>query len=212
MLCKEKITIKELLDSTRIFDQWCSKKVQRINRILRNFYLATVDLPWNIIAETFTGKWLYDIRVDYPIYKIHGFFGCGNWNCFISQSDKCSSCDDTKQIKLYRVDHEPREWQYKIVDCNTVRISMPCDASNQYILYSRWPITIQWINDEIEIDSFMRTWLEYFIEAFYEREWGEVNRMGNSERMFNEWKKSAMDAQNTWTFSVSQGINVFNAY
>jgi len=198
----ECLTIKELLSATRIYDQWCAKKVQRINRILRNFYLDTIDISQNIVAQEFSGTWQIIITTIDPIYKIQWFFWEWSWPCFIDQSSRCTPWCSTKQLKMSRADSCPKEWQYYIADCNTIQTNIVCNVKNWYIVYSNWPQQIESINDKICIDSYMRTWLEYFIEAFYERDAGEANRMGNSERLYKERIEKARKASDTRTFSI----------
>ena len=80
----------EIIDSLRVSDLWCKKKLDRINRILRNFYLSTVWLSDNIEYQPIAGDWLQTIQTEYPVYKVMWFFWSWCWaECYMTQSDKC---------------------------------------------------------------------------------------------------------------------------
>lgn len=207
MNCSSCLTAREILEWVRTIDQGCAKKVQRFNRILRNFYLDTVDVSYNIVAEPIGATWLHTINTQYPIYKLFGFFG--NWcdSCFIDQNNKC--CGQwTSQLKMYNVDWNPWIWQYKKICDTEIYAGIPYDLKNGYIVYSRWPIEISSMNDEVCLDPSMRTGLEYYIEMFYsETDW-ELNRMNVSKANYNEWLDKVKKASDNMTFSVELWVSV----
>lgn len=212
MNCSSCMSAKEIFASIRETDQWCKNKVARMNRILRNFYLDTVDVPSNIIAEPINGTGVITIQTKYPIYKIFGFFweaGSCSSQCYIQKWSTC--CGEwTDQLKMFHTTVSPKIWQYK-TKCDTeIEAGIPTSLKWGYLLYSRWPIQIDSMNDEVCIDPLMLTWLEYLIEAFYSESNLEANKMSVSMQHYNKRLDQVKKATDTFTFSVEFGWSNYN--
>jgi len=212
MNCSSCIKAKDIFAGIRETDQWCKNKVARMNRILRNFYLDTVDVPSNIVAQPINWSWVVTIQTDYPIYKIFWFFWKA-WTCsaqcYIQAWSKC--CGDwTDQLKMYHVNLNPWIWQY-MSKCDTeVTAWIPQSLQWWYFLYSRWPKEIQSMDDEICLDPRMLTWLEYLIEAFYSESNLEDNKMSIAMQHYNKRLDDVKKATDTFTFSVEFGWTNYN--
>ena len=212
MNCSSCIKAKDIFAWIREVDQWCKNKVARMNRILRNFYLDTVDVPWNIVAQAINWSWIQTIQTEYPIYKIFWFFWQA-WTCtaqcYIQSGSKC--CGDwTDQLKMYHVNLNPWIWQYTS-KCDTEIIAwIPQSLKWWYFLYSRWPKEIQSMDDEICLDPRMLTWLEYLIEAFYAESNLEDNKMSIAMQHYNKRLEDVKKATDTFTFSVEFGWTNYN--
>jgi len=201
MPCTNCVSVSQIMDWLRTVDQWCTKKIDRINRILRNFYLSTVWFADNIVAQPITFTWVGTIQTLYPVYKVMGFFGswCGE-QCYIPQNNKC--CGEwTKSLKMYQTKLEPQTWQYKM-ECETeIKAVIPAWFS-WYLLYSRWPSAIDNMTSEVCLDGIMLSWLEYYMEMFYEQVEWEVNRMNVSKQRYDEWFELAKESQSNWVFEI----------
>ena len=206
MACQECLTANEILDGARMIDQWCAKKVDRFNRILRNFYLDTVGVQYNIVAQPIGANGLTTIQTEYPIYKIFWFFWEWCDPCFIDEGNKC--CGQwTNFLKMYQVDRDPKVGQYKY-ECSTeIKANIPNWLKNWYFVYSRWPSEIEWMNEEVCINPMMQTGLEYMIEKFY----GELDDDNNAREIarqnYTEWLADIKKASDTVTFSIELGVN-----
>jgi hypothetical protein len=207
MNCSPCLTAKEILDWVRTIDQGCAKKVQRFNRILRNFYLDTIDIPYNIVAEPIVASWIHTINTQYPIYKIFGFFGTGCDKCYIDQNNKCCG-EGTSQLKMYNVDFNPWIGQYKKICDTEILAWIPNNLQNGYIVYSRWPVEILSMDNQVCLDPAMRTWLEFYIEMFYSETAWELNRMNLSKANYKEWLDKIKEASDNMTFSVEMWVSV----
>lgn len=53
MNCTECISIKDLLAEQGIKDFSCKKKINKINRALKEFYMMTYDISENFVYEPF---------------------------------------------------------------------------------------------------------------------------------------------------------------
>lgn len=212
MNCSPCMSAKEIFSSIREVDQWCKNKVARFNRILRNFYLDTVDVPSNIIAQEINWSGLITIQTEYPIYKIFWFFWEA-WSCtsacYIDKWSKCCG-DGTDQLKMFNVSVSPKIWQYK-TKCDTeIEAGIPNSLKWGYLLYSRWPIEINSMNDNVCLNPLMLTWLEYLIEAFYAESNLEDNKMSVSMQHYNKRLEEVKKATDTFTFSVEFGWSNYN--
>lgn len=192
----------EIIDSLRVSDLWCKKKLDRINRILRNFYLSTVWLSDNIEYQPIAGDWLQTIQTEYPVYKVMWFFWSWCWaECYMTQSDKC--CGEwTKQLKMYKTNIEPRIWQYRI-ECEDEIIANIPKWFNWYIVYSKWPKKINSLSDNICINWTMLSWLEYYMEMFYEWVEWDLNRMTISKQNYQEWLDQVKESEENRVFDVN---------
>lgn len=193
-------TPQEILDWLRTQDQWCSKKLNRINRILRNFYLSTMWLAENIVYEP-VPQWLHTIVTTFPMYHILGFFW--NWckdDCYMELSNKC--CGEwTKMLKMYQTNIEPKVGQYNIVCENSLRVNTPSWFSG-YLVYSKWPNELTSLSQDICIDWMMLSWLEYYMEMFYDNVEWDINRMQINKARYEEWLKLIKESQEQWIFEV----------
>lgn len=207
MQCTQNMTAKELLDWARMIDQWCSKKLDRINRILRNFYLDTVDIPYNFIAQPIVSTGLHTIQTEFPVYKIFGFFGNGCNACYIDQDNKCCG-PDTSMLKMYQVDRAPQIGQYQYKCDTEILANIPGGLKNGYFVYSAWPIKVTSINDEIKIHPTMRSGLEYFVEKFYAEMDKDMEVRAMAKQNYEDWGKKIKDATDNPTFSIGLGISV----
>lgn len=201
MSCTNCIKVSDIMNSLRVVDQWCAKKVDRINRILRNFYLSTVWFADNIVAQPIAAAWLQTIQTTHPVYKVMWFFWDWCWEqCYIDQNNKCCGTW-TKSLKMYKTNLEPKIWQYKM-ECETeIRANIP-SWFNWYLVYSKWPIEISDLNSEICIDWVMLSWLEYYMEMFYEQVDWEVNRMNVSKQRYDEWFELTKESQSSWVYEI----------
>lgn len=202
MACTNCRTVDDILDGLRTVDQWCAKKVDRVNRILRNFYLSTVGFADNIVAQPISWTGQMTITTITPIYKVMGFFWSWCWEaCYIDQYNKCC-WETTKALKMFRTNLQPKTWQYRM-NCETeLTAVIPAWFTDWYFLYSTWPKEISSTSEEICIDWVMLSWLEYYMEMFYEAiEW-ESNRMQVSQQRYNEWLSNTKDAQSNRVFEV----------
>lgn len=207
MDCTKCKTAREIIDSIRAIDQGCSKKIDRFNRVLRNFYLDTRNIPLNLVAQPITSEWLHTIQTDYPIYKVFWFFGTWCWKSFIDETNTLCG-PNTNFLKMYQVDWEnPRVWQYRY-ECDTeIEANIPQGLRDGYFVYARWPVSITGMNEEVCMDPIMLTWFEYMLEKFY----GEIDNDPNirevARQNYKDRKESAKDATDGITFSIETGIN-----
>jgi hypothetical protein len=197
MSCITKSSIKEILHGLNIKDQTCVKKVLRFNRLLRMFYNDTYDFEQNIIAHHFNSTdWEIIISTEYPIYKVWWFYGSWTWACFEEMDIDCSACCSTdKRIKVWYSNNTLVSGKYIQTWEKEIKIILPCNATNAYLLYSRWPENVTSICDTIEIEWFMKTWLEFLIERFYERNEWNSNRQQLHQSDYNSWIERAKKTQ-----------------
>jgi len=204
MSCQTCIKASELFDSLAITDEWqsCEKKTARVNRALRNFYLDTISLPINMVSHRIANSWLQTIITEYPIYKVMGFFSSCGLNCSTSMNNAC--CGEwTQAIQMSRVNNNPQTWQY-IVDCETqINSNIPNWHSDMYLLYSRWPKFITTMQDDVCIDSYMLSWLEYYIERFYHSYQWDINRYNMAKWEYSERLNNAKEAAAWRTFIIN---------
>lgn len=207
MNCTQCKTAKEILAWIRSIDQWCSKKVDRFNRVLRNFYLDTRNVPLNLVAQAITQEWLHTIQTDYPIYKVFGFFG--NWCSKNYIHENNALCwQDISMLKMFQVDWANlKTGQYKRICDTEINANIPNWIKDGYFVYSRWPISISGMNEEICMDPMMLTWFEYMLEKFYWEVDENVNTRETARQNYKDWIDSIKDAADTVTFSIETGIN-----
>lgn len=197
MTCITKSSIKEILHGLNIKDPTCVKKVLKFNRMLRMFYTDTYMFRQNLISESITvtdGTATH--TTEFPIYKVWWFFGTGSWPCFEKIDSVCECCGDGKSyIRMQHNSFDEWKGRYKILWEKDIKYTIPCDASNVHVVYSRWPQYVTSICDTIEIDGFMLTGLELLIEWFYERNESNQNRQQLIQSDYYKWLVEAKKVQ-----------------
>ena len=208
------IKAKEIMNGVRSVDQWCAKKVDRFNRILRQFYLHTAWLKYNYESENINADGT--IQTEYPIYKTIGFFGkwCSS-DCLLDFDDVCCG-DGLKALKMHEIFWwNLQQWQY-IQECeDQIKAALPAGTNSRMYVYSKWPKTITSMEDEICIQPAMLVGLEYLIESFhYENQW-ELNNATLATNKFNEWLAKIKETAKWITYRIeswgtrSKNINPF---
>lgn len=201
-MCKCK-TAQEIMEEIRPKDDGCKNKVKRFNRVLRQFYLDTIDISYNYEVQSLNadGK----VKTEYPIYKTIAFvgWGCSDNNCILDFKTIC--CGDG--IKIYKME-EVHGWNIGsgmyIQTCeDELEFMLPSWASNAQLVYSRWPKEIDAMNQKVCMHSAMLVWFQHLLESFYyESEW-EVNRMTLSNTKYNEWLEKIKKSKDKPIYKVS---------
>lgn len=197
MTCLTKSSIKEILHWLNVNDPTCTKKVLKFNRILRLFYTHTYLFRQNIISESVsTTAGTTTKTLQYPINKVWWFFGKGDWPCFEKIETNCVCCGEWNSLIMMNYNsYDEGKGKYKILWENEIKYTLPCDASEAYVVYSRWPIQITSICDVLEIDQYMLTGLEFLIEWFYERRENNTNRQQLVQSDYFKWLEEARTTQ-----------------
>lgn len=194
----EKIKISKLFDWLNIKDDTCKKKIARINRILRNFYIDTVEFDQNRVSEEIVCEWDSKITTLYPIYKLRWFYWIiddTTQHCYKAciqpwaEDEICITCSSDPQktflLKTFPTKNDERmPWQYTRVCENTIFFN-PYDCFDRFTIeYTRWPLEITNIDSEIQIDSQMLIALEYLIEMHYALRDDEYNRANKYQELY----------------------------
>lgn len=177
----QKIKVKDLFAWLNLSDITCQSKIARINRILRNFYLDTIDFEQNRVSQVVTCNWDTTINTEFPVYKLRGFYvevdpsdsWCIAKHCITNSTmdEVCLSCGTDPQstflLQTFQTKWNRAQWQYTMSCDNVIHFHAYDCFPEIYIEYSRWPLTITSLEDEISIDSKMLIALEYYIEWHY---------------------------------------------
>lgn len=80
------------MDEIRPHDDGCQNKVKRFNRILRQFYLNTINIPYNYEAVPLNSDGT--VITNEPIYRKIAFAarGCSDNQCIFDFKEVC--CGD----------------------------------------------------------------------------------------------------------------------
>lgn len=211
----ERTKIKDLFKWLNVKDDTCSPKIARINRILRNFYIDTIDFDQNIVSQEVVCAWDMSIETEYPIYKLRWFYWvvtednrhCSKQCIAMSAEDHvCRTCSSTPQetflLKTYQTNGSRQEWQYTIACDNVIHFNPYSCFDKVFLEYSRWPLTITTVEDEIELDSKMLIALEYLIEAHYALRDDEYNRATKYEEMYTKTLQKILNSDTFIPYSV----------
>ena len=181
----ECIKAKEFFKWLNIEDDTCKTKLDRLNRTLEMFYMDTLDFEENLQAEWFWGSGLMNIDTLYPIYKFVGIYWtwCKN-ECFVEGDNvcipcwRCNECPEPRQLQTFLWQYDLRQWQYRMLCDNRIEYNQYDFATNQYIVYSRWPKKITSMDDDICMSTKMKIAFQYLIEWSYairDREFNAIN-------------------------------------
>lgn len=196
MTCIKKQSIKEILYWLWIKDATCTRKVMKINRILRMFYLDTYEFSRNVIAHKFTSTWEeQEIITEHNINHIWWFFSPSSLQdstCWCMSFD--AKWDERKMVKMTESKFDSGVWLYSIEWQKKIKATLP-NTWEYYIIYSKWAPSINSICDTLEIDDFMLTGLEFLIEWFYSRDAGNLNRQQSNSSDYEKWLEKSSRAQ-----------------
>lgn len=212
----EKIKIKDLFKWLNISDVTCSVAINRINRILRWFYLDTIDFDQNRISEEIVCNWDTKHETEFPIYKLRWFYAvidpnnsqCINLHCVAhSEEDQiCISCGTDPQVtyalKTFPTKWERAQWQYTMTCENTVFFHAYDCFNKVYIEYSKWPLKVTSLEDEIQIDSKMLIALEYYIEWHYALRNKELNMSNKFAELYSQVLWKLADSESFIPYSI----------
>lgn len=175
----------DLFKWLNIEEDTCKTKIDRLNRALEMFYMDTLNFPENIEAEWFWWSWLIDIETKYPIYSLKWIYAtwCST-SCFVEEDDiciecwQCPDCPKPKLLQTFPAKYDLKQWQYDIICDNKVRFHQYSFASNQFIVYSKWPKKIETMNDDVCMSTKMKIAFQYLLERTYalrDREFNAIN-------------------------------------
>lgn len=198
-------TAKEIMEEIRPNDQGCALKVKRFNRILRQFYLDTIDIPYNYEVHSLNadGK----VVTEYPIYRKIAFVwqGCADNNCIFDFKEVCC----WNGMKVFKM--EEIHWgnlysgSYKDVCHNELEFILPPGWKNAQLIYAKWPNELWWMNETVCMHPAMLVWFQLLLESFYYESEGEMNRMTISKNDYKEWLLKIKKSTEKNTFRVSGG-------
>lgn len=198
-------TAKEIMDEIRPSDDGCKNKVKRFNRVLRQFYLDTINVSYNYEVQSLNADG--HVKTEFPIYRTIAFVWgwCSDNNCIMDFKDIC--CWDW--IKIYKME-EIHGWEIwsgmYIQDCeDEIRFMLPSWATNAQLVYAKGPIELEMMTEKVCMHSAMLVWLQHLLESFYyESEW-EVNRMTLANTKYTEWLKKINESTFKPIFKVGTG-------
>lgn len=211
----EKIKVKDLFAGLNLSDTTCSGMVNRINRILRNFYLDTIDFEQNRVSQEVTCIWDTTINTEFPIYKLRWFYvkvdsniQCVSMHCITNSTEDevCRTCtwdpQSTYLLKTFQTKWDRSEWQYTISCDNTIHFNNYSCFDHVFIEYSRWPLTVTSIDDYIQIDSKMLIALEYYIEWHYSLRNKELNMSNKYAEVYSKVLAQLADSNSFIPYSI----------
>lgn len=212
----EKIKVKDLFKGLNISDSTCSTAISRINRILRLFYLDTIEFDQNRVSETIVCSWDTKHETKFPIYKLRWFYAqldpqnaeCVDRYCLTSSQEDniCISCGTDPQttyaLKTFPTKWNRAQWQYTIACENTIFFHAYSCFENVTLEYSRWPLKITSLENEIQIDSKMLVALEYYIEWHYALRNRELNMSNKFAELYTQVLQKLADSESFIPYSI----------
>lgn len=196
------VTANDILNWTRSIDTWCLKKVDRFNRILRQFYLDTTNIKFNYIVESLDDSWIQE--TEFPIYKSIAFIAewCSDNDCILDFKDFCCGewLNVIKMEELYG--WELYKWSYILKCVDEIEYELPQNAVNPSFIYAQWPKELSSMNDSIEIYPQMRVWLEYLVELFYYETQEEPNKTVIARQNYERWLKKIEEVSRNTTLKI----------
>lgn len=219
----EKIKVKDLFNGLNLTDITCTSKIARINRILRKFHLDTIDFEQNRISQEVVCEGDTTINTEFPVYKVRWFYAtvdtedsdCVEKHCITpsTMDEICHTCDTDPQktflLKTFPTKGDRASWQYTVACDNKVMFKSYSCFNNVFFEYSRGPLTVDTLEDEIRIDSKMLIALEYFIEWHYSLRSKELNMSNKYGELYTQTLASLIESESFIPYSIwSSNANV----
>lgn len=213
-MCNKCYKIKDILKCLEIENLWCDSATCKFNRTLRRFYLDTSDFEFNRTSQGFTWSGQIIISTNHTVWKVIWFFWSSCCNECLMTVPWCWSCKcwTLKQVQSQKWDeYNLRTWEYAIC-WKQIKVNIPNDLSNWYVVYQKWSDDILDINEELCLTPEALTALERSILHDYSVEDWDFEKATFYAQMYNQTLKKIVDKDATVPFSVWMWANVYNGY
>lgn len=204
------IKVEDIYSWTNISDSWCKSKIARFNDILSSFAIEIYDLYPRKYIQRFNPN-VEQVKTDYPIAKVWGFFGkgCNVW-CSLDPKDCCAWFRKLLIEELYWDNLDQNS--YAVVWEKEIRVKVPNWTTNAFVVYSRGFEKVNSLDSVIDIDPYTLSLLRLYMKAEYALESeNDINASANYRSLFNT-KLKALKAMydNSVKYIVPWALNAAN--